>query len=343
MKRLAIILAAGSLLATQASAAGVDASEAAGKAATKAKSGQEMGKSMPKPTAVEAVNSELQKTREQADKLSKGETGKNKTVSGAPAAIAGDIQKMLGQTGTPDLKDTKLPAIYEANYPTIYPEITTSVEVSSSDVNRFTCLNGSIKDVAHSEEKGILLKFTAKDAFVKFAVKKVGTELNYATLPAEFFVICDDDVYNMVLIPKRIPAQVVKLGATMRDKIKKNLSIFAGQPFEKKVSNLVRMVYSDDLTDSFTIERFETDLPLYRDVAMTHIRTITVEGEGLRAKEFTVELKKSGKPVMIDEKDFLRRDITDKPVAVSIDKLKLLPGQKARLIIVEHLKDKGDK
>jgi len=43
----------------------------------------------------------------------------------------------------------------------------------------------------------------------------------------------------------------------------------------------------------------------------------------------------------LEEKDFLKNELTSNPVAVSIDRLKLSKGETARIIIAERVSEKG--
>jgi len=53
----------------------------------------------------------------------------------------------------------------------VLPEVTTQTEMSSSDINRIVCQT-DIKDVIFSKEKGVSVKISGRDAFVKFLITK---------------------------------------------------------------------------------------------------------------------------------------------------------------------------
>lgn len=166
----------------------------------------------------------------------------------------------------------------------VLPEVTTQVDMSSSDINRIVC-PVDIKDVIFSKEKGLSVKIAGRGAFVKFLITKKEDKEIYSNTPSELFVICGNDVYSLIVIPKRIPSQTIRLSSGKLEKIKKNISLMEGLPFEKKVT-----VKNDSPHDSL------------------HIM----------------------------EKDFLRTEITERPVAISIDKLNLKKGDSGRLFIVEQ-------
>jgi hypothetical protein len=79
---------------------------------------------------------------------------------------------------------------------TITPEGPSHVVLSSSDINRLIC-PVDIKDAIYSKEKGLTVRLSGQNAFVKFLVmKKDGKDL-YATTPSELYVVCGESVYKI--------------------------------------------------------------------------------------------------------------------------------------------------
>lgn len=220
----------------------------------------------------------------------------------------------------------------------VLPEITTQIEMSSSDINRIVC-QADIRDVIFSKEKGLSVKFAGRDAFVKFLItKKEGQEI-YSNTPSELFLICGNDAYSLIAIPRRIPSQTIRLSSGKLEKIKRNISLMDGLPFEKKVLGLIKSVYTEDIPDSFSITKSNKKIEIFKDITLTLKRTVAIEGDGLQVKEYNVEINKDlpHASVQIMEKDFLRTELTVKPVAISIDKMNLKKGDSARLFIVEQI------
>lgn len=67
----------------------------------------------------------------------------------------------------------------------ILPEVTTAVELSSSDINRIVC-SGPINDLIFSKEKGLEGHFVGNNAFVKFAITVHGDEKNIQLHPPNY-------------------------------------------------------------------------------------------------------------------------------------------------------------
>ncbi len=245
-------------------------------------------------------------------------------VANAPSAA--------GQLATPG----EYSSIPEDSLAVVPPEVATPVYLSSSDINRIVCPS-YIKDVIYSKEKGLTVKIEGQNAFVKFLVTKEGDKDEYSTTPTELYVLCGKETYNLIALPKRIPSRTITLSGGDR-KASKNTSFFDGMPFEKKILSIIKSVYTEDIPDSFTVRDEDRPFDLYKGLKLTLVRTVRVEGEGLRVKEFTAQ---DAKNMELSEKDFLKTEITFSPVAIAIDKLRLSPGETARVLIVERVMAEG--
>lgn len=218
---------------------------------------------------------------------------------------------------------------------TVMPEIAQSVELSSSDVNRITC-QGEIKDVIYSREKGITVKFSGRDAFIKFRTTRKDGRTAYSTTPSEIFIVCGENVYSLIAIPRRIPARSVRLSLGKMENIRKNRSLLGALPFEKKVLGSIRSLYTDEIPDSFTVTTPNRKVDIFRDLDFILSRVAVVDGEGLQVKEYRAVLTGVGKEkIEISEKDFLRNEISTRPIAISLDRLVLKKGETLRVFVVE--------
>lgn len=217
----------------------------------------------------------------------------------------------------------------------VYPEHTMKVVLSNTDVNRFVC-PGSIKDVMFSQDKGIKVKISGVNAFIKFQALKKGQDILYSKTPSEFYVVCDGDVYSMIGLPKQIPAQTIRLSTGLKKKISKNLSLFSGLPLEKKILKLIQQAYTDDLPESYTVWRLHRPVDIFQQVNLMATRNILVEGEGLGIREYVVSLKPGRDQWHLSEKDFLKSTLTSHPLAIAIEEPLLKPGEKSRVFVVER-------
>ncbi|MBP7526814.1 MAG: type-F conjugative transfer system secretin TraK [Syntrophorhabdaceae bacterium] len=219
----------------------------------------------------------------------------------------------------------------------ILPEVASQVHLSSSDINRVVC-PVEIKDVVFSKEKGITVKLAGNNAFVKFLVMKKDGRDFYSSTPSEIFIVCGEQIYNIIAVPKRVPSQTIRLSPGKTDTIRRNAALFGELPFEKKIVTIIKSIYRDDLPDSLTTRRVDKTYETFQDLNLVLHRIFTVDGEGLRIKEFIARLSDNSifPAVYLKEKDFLSKDLAQKPVAVSIETMNLRKGEMSRIFVVER-------
>ncbi|MFZ4857735.1 MAG: type-F conjugative transfer system secretin TraK [Desulfuromonadaceae bacterium] len=228
----------------------------------------------------------------------------------------------------------------EGEFPTVVlPEATTTVRLSSSDMNRISC-PADIREALTSTEKGLTIKITGKDAFVKFKVIKKGDKLSYSTTPTELYVVCGDETFSMVIIPQRIPSQTIRLTSGKDRKIRENQSLYVGLPFEKKVLKAVKDVYTENIPDSYSINKKEKQFLLFREIRLILKRTVDIEGEGLRIKEYEVALRGVTTEFKLNEKMFLKTELAENPIAISLERHILRTGDTSRVFVVEQRAEK---
>jgi conjugal transfer pilus assembly protein TraK len=231
----------------------------------------------------------------------------------------------------------------EGEFPTVVlPEATTTIRLSSSDLNRISC-PAEIREALTSTEKGVTIKITGKDAFVKFKVTKKGDKLSYASTPTELYVVCGEETFSMIAFPQRIPSQTIRLTSGRERKIKDNLSLYAGLPFEKKLLRAIRDIYTENIPDSYTVVRKDKRYLTFREIALTLKRTVDIEGEGLRIKEYEATLRGEPSEFRLNEKMFLRTELAENPVAVALERHILRQGDTSRIFVVEQRAEKQER
>ncbi len=214
----------------------------------------------------------------------------------------------------------------------VLPGQTTIVDMSSSDINRIICPE-PVQDAVYSEEKGLSVRYVGRDIFVKFLISD-----QIKPVPAELFLICDGDVYSLVLNPMEIGLQTVQLSSGIKKRITTNRALFAGLAYEEKISQFIQAVLTNRLPDGFRVSTVGGELPFFRQIKLDLRRIIHIEGEGLRIKEFRAELI-GDSPVTLQEKDFLKKEIVSEPMAISIEAPYLTSSNRvSHILIVERTK-----
>jgi conjugal transfer pilus assembly protein TraK len=217
----------------------------------------------------------------------------------------------------------------------VLPELATRVRLSASDVNRLVCQE-EIKDVVTSKEKGVIVKIVGKSAFIKFVVVKKGEKLTYSETPTELFVVCGDAMFNLVAMPSRIPAQTIQLSTGHKDRIKENISLFEGLPFEQKILKVIRESYTEEIPDSYVIRKFDMKPKIsFKEINILLRREIEIEGEGLKIREYEASIKGTLPELLMHERMFLHPGLAENPVAVAIEEPLLKHGETTRVFIVE--------
>jgi len=222
----------------------------------------------------------------------------------------------------------------------VYPEVSTLVYLSNSDVNRFKCSNGEVKDVIFSQEKGVKVQINGNSAFVKYLIgqNQMTQKKSYADVPTDFHVVCgDDSIYTIVGVPKTIPPQTIQLVNT-KDKIKDNIELFSGSSIENKIGKFIHYAFNDEYPATFDVSKVDKHLDLFEKIDLYYLKKISIAGEGVTLKEFVLSLRpqySKEKEIIITEKHFLLSEITKEPFAIALEPTPLVGTNKVRLFIIE--------
>lgn len=218
----------------------------------------------------------------------------------------------------------------------VLPEVASPVILSSTDINRIHC-PAPVKDLLFSQEKPIEGKFVGNDVFVKFKMTKdLYGELQYETNPAEMYILCGDDIYNLIVYPKEVRTVTLYLQSSTKEKLEANRSAFAGLPMQKKFLKLIKEGYLQDYSESYDITNHNKLLNLSKDLVVTLVREIRVAGEGIGLMELDVRgsFRPDGpKEYVLDKKVFLSTRVHENIRAVSIVDKTLVPKKNSRVFI----------
>lgn len=253
--------------------------------------------------------------------------------------IAGHPRKKGGRRETTDQATVLSKSMVQ-----VLPELSTQVYLSNLDINRITCMgNRPVKDVIFSAEKGVTAKINGSNAFIKLQMHRDNSSIKPKAVedPVELYVVCGNagDVYTVIGVPKKIPAQWIQLVSKTGD-VKKNLSLFEGKDFEKKVVTLVKQAWTGEYPDSYAIEDIDRRLTIealeWLDITLR--RTVDVEGEGFRIKEYALLVSDNAAEAHygIREKQFVLPRLSEHPLAITLDGLIVRKETPTRLFIVER-------
>ncbi|MBF0121635.1 MAG: type-F conjugative transfer system secretin TraK [Desulfobacterales bacterium] len=238
-----------------------------------------------------------------------------------------------------DIKNT--PEMLTNTVVKVYPDITTRLDLSTLDINRCTCMDGSpVKDVVRSSEKGITAQVNGNNVFIKFQIQQnqITQDTKYSETPTDLYILCGETIYPIIAIPKKIPAQWVQLMSN-KSKIEKTVSSFKGLSYEEKIVTIMKEAYSNMLSDNYTKQKVEQKFTIHSmnflEIVLKQI--INIDGEGMILKEFFIKVKPDAKSSIakVTEKNFITPDISQKPLAITLDSLVITKNKPTRLWIIE--------
>jgi conjugal transfer pilus assembly protein TraK len=220
------------------------------------------------------------------------------------------------------------------------PDQTASIRLSNRDVNHVICSGGDIEDVKFSAEKSIAVEKGGSDAWIKFLVKEVDdagqVTRSYMTTPSEFFVSCNDAIYPLYAEPSDMPAQTVTLMPGKAQRTKANDDLLSPLVEEERAVSITLALLQDRIPASFSAVAPRTGkiaLPSLEGATIIERRRVEIEGSGLSASEYSVDVPAE---TVLDERSFLDRTFGTRIFAVSADHLSLKAGERSRVIIVRR-------
>lgn len=217
---------------------------------------------------------------------------------------------------------------------TVAPDARTTVRLSNHDINRLVC-PGTLQDMIFSKEKDLTGHFSKNDAFIKFKIKRIGNQEQYATVDNELFLVCDGNVYTIIAQPANIPSTTVRLTPPKGNSFKQNIEQYKNMPLEKRALHIIREAYKENYPSSYTITASKERVAIRPDIEAQLRQYVDVEGIGLRLKLYDVQ-SVAQSTITLKETDFLRAAISPALLAVAVEDHTLNPHEKTRVFVVEE-------
>lgn len=202
------------------------------------------------------------------------------------------------------------------------------VKVSLTDINRISC-PVEIGQVVYSKEKEIEVKRSGPNAYVKFLPKVMPdgkTEIE--SFPRELYVECGDKVFQLVLLPEKIPAVHITLKLP-RASVERAREYEKSSPYDSMMLELVGSVYREEPPEGYEVKVINSPYSRFAELDMVLYREYT--GGRYVVQEFILQAKMD---VELWEGQFL--PYLEKPLAIAIVKPILKAGESTRLIVVRR-------
>jgi len=199
-----------------------------------------------------------------------------------------DVDKALSIPAPSSKTQTPLDAL--DNTVTVRPNRLEYVPISVKDVNYLQCKNGVINDVTYSDEKPLIFKRgnQGTDAFIKTKARKDqnSSTVLYYTEDLDVYVVCDGEVYSLMLQPKMTVSQRIVLDGGKGKQIAANVTKISGMPHEEAVIDILDKIHSErgNLPSVFQVTKADLNESWKRVTDKTSARLrekIKLEGSGM--------------------------------------------------------------
>lgn len=215
----------------------------------------------------------------------------------------------------------------------VYDEGFQAVEIALKDISRLVC-SSDISKIVYSKEKNIEIKAAGKDAFIKILpVESVdpatGTFiLKYDKRPKEAYVLCGNNTYSLLLLPRDIPATTIYLKSSLRSKEEAD-KYERATDYENTIFKLIKDIYREDVPAGYDVADINTLAKAFQEGDIMHKRDYT--GDYFQIQEYIVYAKEA---ITLDEAQLVQMLQVKNPLAATIVDTTLKPKQQTRLLVV---------
>lgn len=203
----------------------------------------------------------------------------------------------------------------------VLPDQTVTIPVSNQFVNRVFCPDG-VGDVFHSTEKPMeVTSAEGGHVFVKFLVMRDPMTMRDQAVndPADLHVVCGGKVYTMILQPRKMDSQTIRLGSPQLDAFMATAKEWSALPLEERIKRLTLTAYHEQAPAGFQ-RRVVSDegrrfARMFDDVIVQGKWETVAPGTGLKVTEYNVIVLK---PMTVDARAFLRPEF-GQVVGITVD------------------------
>jgi len=212
-----------------------------------------------------------------------------------------------------------------------------TLDISLKDVSRLVCFT-DIEKVIYSREKGIEIKTSGRNAYIKNLPKESVNPITgrlmveYDSRPKELYVICGEKTFSLILIPQDIPAVTAYLQSSHADTMKA-LAHEKSSTYEDTILSLIKSAYFEEIPPGYEVSEINKPEKEFKELLIVHSKDYT--GTMYQVQEYVLIAKAE---ITIDEMTILNTLKPVNPLAVSIVSMYLRNGEQSRVFIVRRQK-----
>jgi hypothetical protein len=218
----------------------------------------------------------------------------------------------------------------------VLPETTKSIKLSSENPNRIHCTDGNVNDMAFPDDYPLTARAKNQNLYISYKkLLQPDGEVETVSDSHTLHVVCDGQVYTMVVNPIKGQGRTIRLGDPTAKQLKNNAQIMREKSEDEIISDLIYAAYHNDLPPNYTVSPSNKKMSsVIAGITFDEVRKISLNGLGLSLKEYVV----TGAPgslvphqMIIEQGKHFSKTLR----GVSIKPERLPANGKARLFILE--------
>lgn len=184
---------------------------------------------------------------------------------------------------------------------TVYPEVTTFVTMSQSDINHVICTDGNYDWAPiSSDEKGISkMRANGSDLTIKFKLQKSAKgETEYSRSTTDIHISCAGQRYILIAKPEAVVVRPIYLSAGVKKRIEESAGLFKGIDTDDKIIQLMKAAATNPRphipSAPFRVISVMRPVKIFQSLSTVLVRRITVDGIPFELLEYEVRYTGEG-------------------------------------------------
>ena len=218
----------------------------------------------------------------------------------------------------------------------VFPETTKTIKLSNENPNRIHCTDGNVNDMAFPDDYPLTARAKEQNLYISYKkLQQPDGEIENVTESHTLHIVCDGQVYTMVVNPIKGQGRTIRLGDPTASQLKQNAKIMREKSEDEIIADLIYAAYHNDLPPNYTVSPSKKRMSsIVAGLTFDEIRKVSLNGIGISLKEYVV----TGEPgslvphqMIVEQGRYFSKTLR----GVSIKPERLPENGKARLFILE--------